>query len=99
MTRAARDPAAVIEQHCQANGQLLLPWVNLIQSASQVVETLIQEIGVGPLEKILVLRARTGGRTAPAGEGAWGGAASRFAAGSHSPDGPQGETETSASAA
>jgi hypothetical protein len=37
VTRAAKESAAVIEQFCQANGQLLLPLVNMIQSASQVV--------------------------------------------------------------
>ena len=57
VTRAARESAAVIEQFCQANGQLLLPLVSLIQSASQVVETVIHEIGVRTLETILVLNA------------------------------------------
>jgi putative transposase len=57
VTRAARESAAVIEQFCQANGQLLLPLVHLIQSASQVVETVIHEIGVQTLETILVLSA------------------------------------------
>jgi hypothetical protein len=37
VTRVARESAAVIEQFCQANGQILLPIVNLIQNASQVV--------------------------------------------------------------
>ena len=50
VTRAARESAAVIEQFCQANGQILLPLVNLIQSASQVVETVIHEIGQQTLE-------------------------------------------------
>jgi putative transposase len=57
VTRAARESAAVIEQFCQANGQLLLPLVNMIQSASEVVETVIHEIGVRTLETILVLSA------------------------------------------
>jgi hypothetical protein len=57
VTRAARESAAVIEHFCRANGQLLLPLVNLIQSASQVVETVIHEIGVQALETILVLSA------------------------------------------
>ena len=57
VTRAARESAAVIEQFCRANGQLLLPLVNLIQSASQVVETVIHEIGVQTLETMLVLSA------------------------------------------
>jgi len=55
VTRAARESAAVIEQFCQANGQILLPLVNLMQSASQVVETVIHEIGVQTLEVILRL--------------------------------------------
>lgn len=37
VTRSAQE-AAVVEQFCQANGQILLPLVNLIESASQVVE-------------------------------------------------------------
>ena len=57
VTRAARESAAVIEQFCQANGQILLPIVNLIQNASQVVETVIHEIGVQTLEMILLLSA------------------------------------------
>ena len=43
VSRVAREPAAVIEQFCQANGQILLPIVNLIQNAGQVVETVIYE--------------------------------------------------------
>lgn len=57
VTRAARESAAVVEQFCQANGQILLPIVNLIQSASQVVETVIHEIGHQTLEVILKLSA------------------------------------------
>lgn len=57
VTRAARESTAVIEQFCQTNGQILLPIVNLIQSASQVVETVIHEIGVQTLEVILMLSA------------------------------------------
>jgi len=44
VTRAAKESAAVIEQFCQANGQILLPLVNLIESASQLVENVIHEI-------------------------------------------------------
>ena len=57
VTRDARESAAVIEQFCQANGQILLPIVDLIQSASQVVETVIHEIGVQTVEMILRLSA------------------------------------------
>ena len=65
VTRAARESAAVIEQFCQANGQILLPIVNLIQNASQVVETVIHEIGQQTLEQILALSAEqvAGART------------------------------------
>ena len=57
VTRAAKESAAVIEQFCQANGQILLPIVNMIQSASQVVDSVIHEIGVKTLELILALSA------------------------------------------
>jgi transposase-like protein len=57
VTRAAKESAAVIEQFCKANGQILLPIVNMIQSASQVVDTVIHEIGVKTLEAILALSA------------------------------------------
>jgi putative transposase len=65
VTRAARESAAVIEQFCQTNGQILLPIVNLIQNASQVVEHVIHEIGHHMLEQILVLSAEqvAGART------------------------------------
>ena len=57
VTRAERESAAVIEQFCQANGQILLPLLDLMQSASQVVETVIHEIGLQMLETILKLSA------------------------------------------
>ncbi len=57
VTRAARESAAIIEQFCQANGQILLPILNLIENASQVVETVIHEIGHHMLEQVLVLSA------------------------------------------
>ena len=65
VTRAARESAAVIEQFCQSNGQILLPIVNLIQNASHVVENVIHEIGHQMLEQILVLSAEqvAGART------------------------------------
>jgi transposase-like protein len=72
VTGAARESATVIEQFCQANGQILLPILDLIQSASQAVETVIHEIGHQILEQILVLSAeqvagvRTPGK--PSGE-------------------------------
>jgi putative transposase len=65
VTRAGRESATVIEQFCQANGQILLPIVNLIQNASQVVESVIHEIGHQMLEQILMLSAQqvAGART------------------------------------
>lgn len=57
VTRAARESAAVIEQFCRTNGQILLPILNLIENASQVVETVIHEIGQQTLEQILILSA------------------------------------------
>jgi putative transposase len=57
VTRAARESAAVIEQFCRTNGQILLPILNLIENASQVVETVIHEIGHQTLEQILFLSA------------------------------------------
>ena len=72
VTRAARESAAVIEQFCQTNGQILLPIVNLIQNASQVVETVIHEVGHQMLEQILVLSAEqvAGARTPGKASGA-----------------------------
>jgi len=70
VTRAARESAAVIEQFCQANGQILLPILKLIENASPVVESVIHEIGHQILEQVLVLSAeqvagaRTPGRPA-----------------------------------
>jgi hypothetical protein len=57
VTRAAKESAAVIEQFCKANGQILLPIVDMIQSASQVVDTVVHEIGVKTLDLILALSA------------------------------------------
>ena len=57
VTRAAKESAAVIEQFCKANGQILLPILDMIQSASQVVDGVVHEIGVKTLELILALSA------------------------------------------
>ena len=57
VTRAAHDSAAVIEQFCQSNGQILLPILELLESASQVVDGVIHEIGHRIIEQILVLSA------------------------------------------
>ena len=65
VTRAARESAAIIEQFCRAHGQILLPILNLIENASQVVESVIHEIGHQTLEQILMLSAEqvAGART------------------------------------
>ena len=57
VTRAERESASVIQQFCQANGQILLPIVEMIQSASEVVTSVIHELGRQTLETILVLSA------------------------------------------
>ena len=92
VTRAARESAAVIEQFCQANGQILLPLVNLIQSASQVVETVIHEIGHQTLEEILRLSAEQVAGARPPGK-AEAISAPRIAVGTHPTGGPEGEGE------
>jgi putative transposase len=57
VTRADRESASVIQQFCRANGQILLPIVEMIQSASEVVTTVIHELGRQTLETILMLSA------------------------------------------
>ena len=57
VTRAPRESASVIEQFCQANGQIPLPILKLIQSASQEVESVIHEIGLQTVELLLMLSA------------------------------------------
>lgn len=57
VTRAERESASVIQQFCQANGQILLPIVEMIQSASEVVTTVIHELGRQTLETILLVSA------------------------------------------
>lgn len=65
LTRAERESATVIQQFCQANGQILLPIVEMIESASQVVNSVIHEIGLQTIEMLLVLSAEqvAGART------------------------------------
>ena len=60
VTRAAKESAAVVEQFCQSNGQMLMPIVNLMESASQVVESVIHEIQIHVLETIFA-RSRSPG--------------------------------------
>jgi hypothetical protein len=50
VTRAAKESAAVVEQFCKTNGQILLPILSMIESASQIVDNVIHEIGVKTLE-------------------------------------------------
>ena len=57
VTKAAKESAAIIEQFRQANGQILLALLNLMESAGQVVETVIHEIGIQTLELILRINA------------------------------------------
>ena len=45
LTRAEHEAASVIKQFCQANGQILLPIVEMIESASQVVNSVVHEVG------------------------------------------------------
>jgi len=75
VTRAAKESASVVQQFCQANGQILLPIVQLIESASQVVESVIHEVQIRTLETILqvsaeqIAGARTPGK--PSGDIRW----------------------------
>ncbi len=75
VTRAAKESAGIVEQFCQANGQILLPIVNLIESASQEVGHILHQIQMQTLETILMLSAeqlagtRTPGK--PSGEIRW----------------------------
>ena len=57
LTRAERESAFVIKQFCQTNGQILLPVVEMIESASQVVNSVIHEIGLQTIELLLMLSA------------------------------------------
>ena len=57
VTRADQNSAAVIEQFCQTNGQILLPLVEQIQNASSEVTRVIHEIGIKTLETIFALSA------------------------------------------
>ena len=57
LTGAERESASVIKRFCQANGQILLPIVEMIESASQVVNSVIHEIGLQTIEMLLVLSA------------------------------------------
>jgi putative transposase len=73
--RADDKSASIIQQFCQSNGQILLPLVEKIQSASDMVNSVIHELSLKTLETILILSAeqvagpRTPGK--PSGEIRW----------------------------
>lgn len=75
VTRADKQSASILQQFCQSNGQILLPLVEKIQSASDMVNSVIHELSLKTLETILVLSAeqiagpRTPGK--PSGEIRW----------------------------
>ena len=98
VTRAARESAAVVEQFCQTNGQILLPIVNLIQSASQVVENVIHEIGHQMLETDSDAERRADGRRAHAGQSQRRDPLPRIAGRLRPTGGPQSEGEAAAPA-
>jgi putative transposase len=63
--RADDKSASIIQQFCQSNGQILLPLVEKIQSASDMVNSVIHELSLKTLETILILSAEqvAGART------------------------------------
>ena len=69
VTRADEKSASIIQEFCQSNGQILLPLVEKIQSASAMVSSVIHELSLKTLETILALSAeqiagpRTPGKT------------------------------------
>jgi putative transposase len=73
--REARASAAIVEEFAQANGQFLLPLVELITEARVAVDRVIDEVGRKTIETILRLSAeqiagpRTPGKTS--GEILW----------------------------
>ena len=52
VTRADAKSASIIQEFCQSNGQILLPLVEKIQSASAMVNSVIHEISLKALEAI-----------------------------------------------
>jgi hypothetical protein len=73
--RGAKGASLSLEQFARANGQFLLPMVELITSARLAVDELIGEMGRKTIETILLLSAaevageRTPGK--PSGEIRW----------------------------
>jgi transposase-like protein len=56
--REGRDAAAALNQFTQANGQFLLPLVELIEDARLAVDDVIHELGRKTIETILVISAQ-----------------------------------------
>ncbi len=71
VSRADDRSASIIQQFCQSNGQILLPLVEKIHSASEMVNSVIQELSLKTLETILILSAEqvAGPRTPGKGSG------------------------------
>ncbi len=57
VNRADDKSASIIQQFCQSNGQILLPLIEKIQSASDMVNSVIHELSLKTLETILILSA------------------------------------------
>ena len=53
----SKKAAKRMEAFCRANGQLVLPLVELIEQARLAVDTLLEEAGRGVIETILELSA------------------------------------------
>ena len=53
----AKEAEASLGEFCRANGQALLPLVELIQEARVAVDTVIDQLGRKTVETILVLSA------------------------------------------
>ena len=58
VTKAAEESASIIQQFCQSNGQILLPIISKIESASEVVNAVLHEVSIKTLEMILTLSAQ-----------------------------------------
>jgi hypothetical protein len=75
ISKADAKASAVLQRFTQANGQFLLPLVELITDARLAVDTVIDQIGRQTIETILLLSAQevAGTRTPgkPSGEVRW----------------------------
>lgn len=52
VTRADERSASILQQFCQSLGQILLPLVEKIQSASDIVNSVMHELSLKTLETI-----------------------------------------------